>query len=85
MNAKKEFHLLITLLAIVFVIVGFGIVFNAQTMAQSNWSGVNYIVLLAIGILYLKDGMMSFIEGIAVIIENAEKPEIDAEVKEIKK
>lgn len=75
MDVKKEFTLLTTLLGIVFAIIGVGMAAYAPTLATSGSDNVIYIALLMIAVLYLKDGIFSFLDGIGMILAGKEKKE----------
>lgn len=68
MDVKKEFTLLTTFLGIAFMIFGVGLATYAPTMATTWGTNVIYIALLAIAVLYLKDGIFSFLDGIGMVL-----------------
>ena len=72
-NAQIEFTYLTTLLAAIFMIVGVGFVVNAPNLAAGGSVAVLYVIIIAVGILYLKDGLFTFIEGARAILEGFEK------------
>lgn len=76
-NAQIEFTYLTTLLAAVFMIVGVGLIVNAPNLAADGSVAVLYVVIIAVGILYLKDGLFTFIEGARAILEGFEKKRLE--------
>lgn len=73
-NYGREYIYMTTLLAIVFIIAGVGLIWNAVPLALNPGPGVFLVILIAIGVLYIKDGIFSFIEGMREIVSGEQTP-----------
>ena len=72
MDIQKEMTYLMTLLGIVFMIVAGGILINIGRYSASADAAIQaqmFMLYLCIGVLFLKDGIFGFLNGIQDILK----------------